>query len=199
MTEPMPDAPRYWNSSLFGNGVSMGTERRAVVDEARLFLGRAMSAIVGTNLRFHRYDYPGNDKHHSTSAMAVTMAAPRSCATTIRAFIWTGLVAGQPARFQPLGQEFQQRFRRICLPLGRDVSGNGVSRPLDQRAQNGVRVYITFADHADHLGEDVQRVGSIGGNPLSNPCIHSACQPSGRVNCGVAPLLLRNAKEIAAQ
>ena len=48
----MPDAPRYWNSSLFGNGVSMGTERRAVGDEARLFLlGRngLFSAVVEPN------------------------------------------------------------------------------------------------------------------------------------------------------
>lgn len=60
----------------------------------------------------------------------------------------------------------QQRRSRIGLPFGRDVLGDRVDSALDQHALDGVGVNIALADEADRLGEDVHRVGSIGGHAL---------------------------------
>jgi hypothetical protein len=75
-------------------------------------------------------------------------------------------VTGDPVSPEAFFQQLNQGRGRIHLPFDRDVSGDRVSRALDQNAENCIRVRVGLADHADHLSEDMERVWSIGCNAL---------------------------------
>lgn len=69
-------------------------------------------------------------------------------------------------RFQALGQQFCERLRRFVTTLGRDVLHQCLDRALDQDAQQGVWVHADGGRHADRLRNNVERVGSLGGDAL---------------------------------
>jgi hypothetical protein len=71
-------------------------------------------------------------------------------------------------RFQPVLQQFNQHRSRLSLSLGRDLSNERLYRTFHQNAQDYVRVHADRTGHADRLGKDVRRVGSIGGDALNS-------------------------------
>jgi hypothetical protein len=75
--------------------------------------------------------------------------------------------AGYPARRQPLNQQFDQHGRRLSLPFGWDLPDQSLHRPLYQNTEHCARVHADRARHGDCLGEEVRRVGSVGGGPLN--------------------------------
>jgi hypothetical protein len=67
---------------------------------------------------------------------------------------------------QALPQQFSQRCRRFVLTLGRDVLHQCLDCALDRDAQQGVWVHADRRGHADRLGNNVERVGPLGGGAL---------------------------------
>lgn len=85
-------------------------------------------------------------------------------------------VAGQPVRLETFPQQLYQLRGGIKLSLSGNLLRNSMGHALDQNAENAIGVDVALANHADHLGEDMDWIRPVGGNALhpANQFIHSS-------------------------